>query len=109
LLDFGLARRQQVSAGGSREDQVSGSPHYLAPERAAGGPASVSSDIYALGVLGYLLLTGTLPYDGSVVEVLMAHIHDTPEPIAKRRNEVVDDALETARQFARRFAAGGLH
>jgi len=90
LLDFGLARRPEHA----EEEGVSGSPHYLAPERAAGGPASVSSDIYALGVLGYLLLTGTLPYDGSVVEVLMAHIHDTPEPIATRRKEEVDDALE---------------
>ena len=49
LLDFGLARRPDHA----EEDSVSGSPHYLAPERAAGGPASVSSDIYALGVLGY--------------------------------------------------------
>src|SRR4051812_40188769 len=66
LLDFGLARRPEPGEG---EEGVSGSPHYLAPERAAGGPPSVSSDIYALGVLGYLLLTGTLPFDGKVVEV----------------------------------------
>jgi serine/threonine protein kinase len=96
LLDFGLARRPEHS----EEEGVSGSPHYLAPERAAGGPASVSSDIYALGVLGYLLLTGTLPYDGSVVEVLMAHIHNTPEPIAQRRNEEIDEALESLIQRA---------
>ncbi|HSN25997.1 MAG TPA: serine/threonine-protein kinase, partial [Kofleriaceae bacterium] len=72
LLDFGLARRPEHGDG---EEGVSGSPHYLAPERAAGGPPSVASDIYALGVLGYLLLTGTLPFDGNVVEILMAHIH----------------------------------
>src|SRR5260221_7064257 len=91
LLDFGLARRPEHT---EEEGAVSGSPHYLAPERAAGGPASVSSDVYAVGVLGYLLLTGTLPYDGSVVAVLMAHIHDTPEPIAARRKEEIDAALE---------------
>ncbi len=90
LLDFGLARRPDHS----EEEGVSGSPHYLAPERAAGGPASVSSDIYALGVLGYMLLTGTLPHEGNVIEVLMAHIHDTPDPISKRRTEPIDDALE---------------
>src|SRR5512141_1744073 len=82
LLDFGLARRPDHISDG---EGVSGSPHYLAPERAAGGPASVSSDVYALGVLGYLLFTGTLPFDGGVVEILMAHIHDTAEPMAKRR------------------------
>src|SRR5688572_607789 len=91
LLDFGLARRPEHA----EEEGVSGSPHYLAPERAAGGPAGVQSDVYALGVLGYLLLTGTLPYEGGVVEVLMMHINNTPEPIAVRRREEVDPALES--------------
>lgn len=92
LLDFGLARRPDHAED---EGGVSGSPHYLAPERAAGAPASVSSDVYALGVLGYLLLTGTLPYEGGVVEVLMAHINNTPESISARRREEVDPALES--------------
>ena len=91
LLDFGLARRPEPGEG---EEGVSGSPHYLAPERAAGGPPSVSSDIYALGVLGYLLLTGTLPFSGGVVEVLMAHIHNEVDPMAKRRGEEIDEAIE---------------
>ncbi|HEX5058900.1 MAG TPA: serine/threonine-protein kinase [Kofleriaceae bacterium] len=91
LLDFGLARRPDHA----EEEGLSGSPHYLAPERAAGGPASVSSDVYALGVLAYLLLTGTLPYEGGVVEVLMAQINNTPEPISVRRREEVDPALES--------------
>src|SRR5262249_51200446 len=91
LLDFGLARRPEPGEG---EEAVSGSPHYLAPERAAGGPPSVSSDIYALGVLGYLLMTGTLPFDGNVVEILMAHIHNAVEPMTKRRGEDVDEAIE---------------
>src|SRR4051812_30070925 len=47
LLDFGLARRRDTTH--DEETGVSGSPHYLAPERAAGGTASVASDIYALG------------------------------------------------------------
>jgi eukaryotic-like serine/threonine-protein kinase len=92
LLDFGLARRpEHVDEG---EGGISGSPHYIAPERAAGGPASVSSDIYALGVLAYLLLTGTLPFEGSIVEVLMAHIHQVPESLSARRREELDVALE---------------
>jgi serine/threonine protein kinase len=90
LLDFGLARRP----GGVAEDQISGSPHYLAPERAAGGPPSVAADIYALGVLGYLLLTNTLPFDGNVVEILMAHINTPVEPPSQRRGEEVDEAFE---------------
>jgi serine/threonine-protein kinase len=92
LLDFGLARRRDNE---EEEGGVSGSPHYLAPERAAGGPASVASDIYALGVLGYLLLTGTLPFSGSLVEVLMAQIHNEPESLSSRRREETDAALES--------------
>jgi len=91
LLDFGLARRPEPGDG---DEQVSGSPHYLAPERAAGGPPSVSSDIYALGVLGYLLLTGTLPFDGNIVDILMAHIHNPVERMGARRKEELDDAVE---------------
>ncbi len=90
LLDFGLARRP----GGESEEEVSGSPHYLAPERAAGGPPSVAADVYALGVLGYLLLSGSLPFDGNVVEILMAHINQPPDPPSARRGETIDQALE---------------
>lgn len=92
LLDFGLARRRDTT---EEEGGVSGSPHYLAPERAAGGPASVASDIYALGVLGYLLLSGTLPFQGNIVEVLMAQIHDEPDALSSRRKDPIDDALES--------------
>ena len=94
LLDFGLARRQQLSAHGTREDQVSGSPHYLAPERAAGGPPSVLADVYALGVLGYLMIGGGLPFEGSVLEILHQHIDAQPRSLAERRGEDVDAALE---------------
>jgi len=91
LLDFGLARRPD----GVVEEQISGSPHYLAPERAAGGPPSVAADIYAMGVLGYLMLTGTLPFDGNVVEILMAHINQAPDRPSDRRKEPIEEALET--------------
>ena len=90
LLDFGLARRHDEA-----EELVSGSPHYLAPERASGGQATVSTDLYALGCLGYLLFTGTLPFDGSVVQILMAQIHEPHEPMSKRRGgEPLDPAIE---------------
>jgi len=91
LLDFGLASR---SGHGGTHDHVSGSPHYLAPERAAGGPPSVAADIYALGVLGYLLLTGTLPFDGEVVDILTSHINAPVESLSVRRGEDLEEALE---------------
>jgi len=90
LLDFGLARRH-----GSRDEQVSGTPHYLAPERATGGSATRATDIYALGVLGYLLFTRTLPFDGALMEILMAHIERAPERMSMRRGEPLDEAIES--------------
>jgi serine/threonine-protein kinase len=110
LLDFGLARRRDTT---EEEAGVSGSPHYLAPERAAGGAASIASDIYALGVLGYLLLSATLPFEGSVVEVLMAQIHNAPDPLGMRRKDETDAALESlimramAKDPAERHASAG--
>jgi serine/threonine protein kinase len=89
LLDFGLARRHGVA-----EDGVSGSPHYLAPERAAGAPASVATDIYALGVLGFVLFTRTFPFDGEVLEILTAHVHEIAPSLSDVRGEPVDDAIE---------------
>jgi serine/threonine protein kinase len=103
LLDFGLARRHIDDA----EQQLSGSPHYLAPERAAGGPASVSTDVYALGVLGYVLLTGELPFNGSVLDVMMGHIEKEAPRMSLRCGERLDDALEAliARAMAKDPAA----
>jgi serine/threonine protein kinase len=90
LLDFGLARR----TGGDPEERLAGSPHYLAPERVQGGSPSVAADVYALGVLGYLMLTGTLPFDGTTMGVLMMHVHDEPPSLSARRGEALDPALE---------------
>jgi serine/threonine protein kinase len=95
------------------EEGISGSPHYLAPERCAGGPATVLTDIYALGVLGFLVFTNSVPFDGQVMEIMMAHIQDAADPIGKRRGEVVDDAIEAliaramAKQPQQRHASAG--
>ena len=108
LVDFGLARRRDGAAG-----EVAGSPHYMAPERSTGGAASASTDIYALGVLGYLLFTNTLPFEGKLVDIVIAHLHATPEPMSKRRGEELDPAIEglimraLAKTPAERHASAG--
>lgn len=92
LLDFGLAHR--ISASDTTSESVFGTPEYFAPERATGGPATVATDIYALGVLGYFLLTGTLPFEGDQVEVMSAHVHDEIPALDPRRGEPIDPAMD---------------
>ena len=65
LLDFGLAR---PLTGPRASTSLSGTPHYVAPERIRGEPASPSSDVYGVGILLYELLTGQVPWDGHVAE-----------------------------------------
>lgn len=93
LLDFGLAQHIAAEVP-AHSDSVAGTPHYMAPERAMGGPASVATDVYALGVLGYFLLAGDVPFLGSQLEILEAHLHAKPPPIGPLRGEPVDPALE---------------
>lgn len=68
LMDFGLTHEAGVGAA------TSGTPVYMAPETLHGQPASVASDIYAIGVLLYHLLTGRYPVEGrDMVEIGAAH------------------------------------
>src|SRR5262249_34731486 len=77
ITDFDVARcagSALVTAAG-----VTGTPGYLAPERAGGAPATPASDLYALGIVGYECLTGHPPYLGTPLAVAMAH-RDVPLP-----------------------------
>jgi eukaryotic-like serine/threonine-protein kinase len=68
LLDFGLSRADLGHTEG-----VDGTPEYLAPERIDGAPASQASDIYAMGIVFFELLTGKLPFVGDTKEVFKQH------------------------------------
>ena len=74
LLDFGLSR-----ADLGRDDGLDGTPEYLAPERIDGGPCSQASDIYAMGVVFFELLTGALPFTGDTQHVFRQQ-RSTPLP-----------------------------
>jgi serine/threonine-protein kinase len=86
LLDFGIARIEQLRAGAQR---ITGSPHYMAPEAIRGavgvGEAHLV-DLYALGVIGYVLLVGAAPYDhANPVELMMLHLHQAAPRVGAGR------------------------
>lgn len=74
LLDFGVSR----ALGASSELGVVGSPPYMSPELITGGAADGRSDLYALGVTLYQLLSGTVPFRGTSTQVLMAQVESEP-------------------------------
>jgi len=79
LADFGLARL--VSSGSHTvAGTILGSPDYMSPEQAAGRVADSRSDIYALGITLYEMLTGTPPFEGDTPAILAQHITQLPSP-----------------------------
>lgn len=81
ITDFGIARlADQVPL--TATGQVMGTAQYLAPEQATGQTATGSSDIYALGVIGYELLAGRRPFTGeSQIAIALAQVNDAPPPL----------------------------
>ena len=81
LADFGIAKMVESPTGLTATGMVVGTPIYMAPEQAQGKPATPASDLYALAVLAYELLSGRPPFDGESALALM-HQHVTaPAPL----------------------------
>jgi serine/threonine-protein kinase len=94
LLDFGTAHVATAIAGAA--DEVTGTPEYMAPERITGGPPQPASDLYALGVIMYEMLTGAPPFTGATpTEIFQRHLTEAPQPAGARRGEVLDAKLDT--------------
>ena len=72
ITDFGISHAVG-SPGVTSTGEIIGTPGYLAPERAAGAPATALSDLYSLGVVAYECLAGAPPFDGTALEVALAH------------------------------------
>ena len=107
LTDFGLSRNVDDEA--TRSGLLLGSPAYMAPELLAGGRADARSDLYALGVVLFELLTGQLPFAGeSMGALLRAIATQAPRTVRELRPELpagvamaLDNALEPALARAR--------
>ena len=80
LADFGIAKAADDVSGITQVGSVLGTAAYLAPEQAHGEPAGPASDIYALGVVTYQLLSGRLPYDAQSLTELVLKQQSEPPP-----------------------------
>ena len=81
ILDFGLSRSLEPDADRSQADQIAGTPHYMSPEQASGGPVTPLCDLFSLGCVLYQMTTGQLPFDGpDAIAILTALAVATPEP-----------------------------
>jgi tRNA A-37 threonylcarbamoyl transferase component Bud32/tetratricopeptide (TPR) repeat protein len=86
LTDFGLAKDRAAHTRVSVTGEVMGTPHYMAPEQATGDSSVVgpATDVYALGVTLYHLLSGRLPFAGTTMVEILANVV-TGEPVPLRK------------------------
>jgi len=125
VLDFGLVKGgladadlPQMTATGV----ATGTPLYMAPEMALGDEVDGRADLYALGCVGYFMLSGKVVFEAAnPVQAIAKHVKDAPVPIQERSGIAVPPALErlvfdllakraserppSAQEVARRLAA----
>lgn len=90
--DFGLAKRLVNTPANDNVRRLIGTPHYMAPELFAGEPATTTSDVYALGICYFVLMTGRVPYSGETLSQLIDAIHTGTLP--NLRDEFPEIPLE---------------
>jgi serine/threonine-protein kinase len=95
VVDFGIAKSTDPdSTRLTGAGALIGTPEYMSPEQARGQEIDLRTDVYAVGIIAYQLLTGTVPFTGKgFMQVLMKHIHD-PLPPASSRNPNVTPAMD---------------
>lgn len=93
ITDFGIAVALN-STQLTQTNSVMGSVHYIPPEQASGKGSTIRSDIYAMGILFYELLTGALPFRGdNAVEIALKQMHD-PIPSVRKKNPSIPQSVE---------------
>jgi hypothetical protein len=87
VLDFGIAKMLDVATDGERltlTGTVVGTPQYLSPEQCKGSPLDARSDVYALGIVTYEMLSAAVPFDGPTpFTVALKHISELAQPLGE--------------------------
>ncbi|MGC4122218.1 MAG: protein kinase [Myxococcales bacterium] len=97
LLDFGLAKKSLTPGGKAAQTRASmivGTPYYMSPEQARGEEVAPQTDLYALGVLAYEMLTSRLPFEAPTpYEVITQHLN-TPAPQVRALEPSIPEELD---------------
>ena len=88
VTDFGLAKSfQQVTL--TDAGRIVGTPHYMSPEQVKGLPIDHRSDIFALGIMLYEMLTGAMPFAGaSAYEIMISRVNSRPRPATELNPDI---------------------
>ena len=110
LLDFSVAKLLEGDRMKTQAGVVFGTPQYMSPEQGRGLPLDARSDLYALGILAYEMLVGTVPFnDENPMTVIQMHLHGNippmPDTVPYSVQQVVRRALE--KEPARRYQSSG--
>ncbi|MGH7720928.1 MAG: serine/threonine-protein kinase, partial [Gemmatimonadaceae bacterium] len=126
VMDFGLAKERRVGAEVEKLTAtgiVLGTPEFMSPEQLRGKPLDARTDVYALALITYEMLSGRLPFEGqSQQEIMIARLRGEPVPLRKMRPELAfsaavehvlekclardaDKRYQTAPEFAAALAA----
>jgi eukaryotic-like serine/threonine-protein kinase len=112
VTDFGIAHAGEAPGSATEPGKIVGTAHYMSPEQAANEPIDGRSDIYALGVVGYLAVSGRLPFESSNLPALLVkQATETPASVMRAApglppalGAAIDRCL--AREREKRFADG---
>ena len=80
LIDFGISSSGDVDLIGREGDAITGTPYYMSPEQGAGAPTDERTDLYALGIIHYQMLTGEKPYVGDTPHAILEQHCTAPLP-----------------------------
>jgi serine/threonine protein kinase len=95
LIDFGLAKHVALKMEVTDKGLIFGTPHYMSPEQGHGKPIDARSDLYALGVMLYEMLTGKKPYDADNHMAILVHHAKAPIPRLPERIGSLQPLIDT--------------
>lgn len=106
VTDFGISKVSESAASGlTMTGLIMGTPEYMSPEQCRGDTVTHASDQYALGAVGYAMLTGAPPFTGQHYRVLMAHTTEPPPPLRELRPDCPPELASTIERMLAKLPA----